>query len=97
MSIEQESSAAVKSKMELLPSIGWWAKSWGKSRVFWIVDKCRRWPTESKLPTIRRGAAIRPLTESGPVSHARAGVVQEIWASAVFSLPVGFSIEAAVS
>ena len=28
MSIEQESSAAVKSKVELLPWIGLWAKSW---------------------------------------------------------------------
>jgi hypothetical protein len=27
MSIEQESSAAVKSKVELLPWIGWWANS----------------------------------------------------------------------
>jgi hypothetical protein len=31
MSIEQESSAAVKSKVELLPSIGLWAKSWARA------------------------------------------------------------------
>ena len=46
MSIEQESSAAVKSKVELLPWIGLWAKSWGQEpyksarRVFWIMDNC---------------------------------------------------------
>jgi hypothetical protein len=33
ISIEQESSVAVKSKLELLPSIGLWSKSWGKSLI----------------------------------------------------------------
>jgi hypothetical protein len=47
MSIEQDSSAAVKSKVELLPWIGLWAKSWGQEpyksarRVFWIMDNCQ--------------------------------------------------------
>src|SRR6201988_985928 len=46
MSIEQESSAAVKSKAELLRSIGLWATSWGKSLLnllpcsFWIMANC---------------------------------------------------------
>ena len=31
MSIEQKSSVAVKLKVELLPSIGLWTKSWDKS------------------------------------------------------------------
>jgi hypothetical protein len=46
MSIEQESSDVVKSKVELLPWIGFSAKSWGQEpyksarRVFWIMDNC---------------------------------------------------------
>src|SRR5271170_7495469 len=33
VSIEQESLAVVKSRVELLPSIGLWAKSWSKSLI----------------------------------------------------------------
>jgi DDE superfamily endonuclease len=46
MSIEQESSAAVKSKVELLPSIRLVGEVMGQEpyksarRVFWIMDNC---------------------------------------------------------
>jgi hypothetical protein len=45
MSIEQESSAAVKSKMELLPSIGLWAKLWGKSLINLLAASFGSWTT----------------------------------------------------
>jgi hypothetical protein len=43
MCIEQESSAAVKSKVELLPSIGLWAKSWGKSLINLLAASFGSW------------------------------------------------------
>jgi hypothetical protein len=45
MSIEQESSAAAKSKVELLPSIGLWAKSWGKSLINLLAASFGSWTT----------------------------------------------------
>jgi hypothetical protein len=43
--IEQESSAAVKSKVELLPWIGLWAKSWGKSLINLLAASFGSWTT----------------------------------------------------
>ena len=43
MSIEQDSSAAVKSKVELLPSIGLWAKSWAKSLINLLAASFGSW------------------------------------------------------
>jgi hypothetical protein len=45
MSIEQESSAAVKSKVELLPWIGLWARSWGKSLINLLAASFGSWTT----------------------------------------------------
>jgi hypothetical protein len=45
MSIEQESSAAVKSKVELLRWTGLWATSWGKSLTNRLVASFGSWTT----------------------------------------------------
>ena len=56
MSTEQKPSAAVKLKVELLPSIGLWAKSWDKSPINLLAASFGSWTTARLI------GGRRPLT-----------------------------------
>src|SRR5258708_8959223 len=69
MSIEQESSAAVKSKVELLASIGLWAKSWGKSLINLLAASFGSWTTALLIEGGRPPTAYVTVAQPHPHSY----------------------------